>query len=125
MRLSRRLVALLAVGGVVLPLTGALAVTSDRDSGTVAAAAATGTPGFAVPKAKCGPGSKPETGLQGQVPMVDQISGRSMEGYRCNLELVGQYTGDGGAIMMAWHRNCAYMPTGYPFADPEFEQRKG
>ncbi len=80
---------------------------------------------FAVPAAECGPGSRPETGLQGQVPLVDQVSGRSLEGYQCNLELVGQYTGDGGAIMMAWKDDCAYMPTGYSFTDPEFEQRKG
>lgn len=80
---------------------------------------------FAVPAAECGPGSRPETGLQGQVPLVDQVNGRSMEGYQCNLELVGQYTGDGGAIMMAWKDDCAYMPTGYSFTDPEFQQRKG
>lgn len=81
--------------------------------------------GFAVPRAQCGPGSSPETGLQGQVSLADQVSGRAMKGYRCNLELVGQYTGDGGAIQLAWYGDCAYMPTGYAFTDPEFEKRKG
>jgi hypothetical protein len=78
-----------------------------------------------VAKANCGPGSLPETGLQGEVPLADQASGRSARGYRCNLELVGQYAGDGAAIMMAWHGDCAYMATGYPPWDPEFERSKG
>ena len=84
-----------------------------------------GATGFAVPKATCGPGSLPETGLQGQVPIVDQADGRAMQGYRCNLALVGQYAADGGALMEAWHGDCAYMATGYAATDPEFEQRKG
>jgi hypothetical protein len=44
-----------------------------------------------VPRANCGPGSRPETGLQGQVPLADRQSGRSSQGYWCNLELVGRY----------------------------------
>jgi hypothetical protein len=78
-----------------------------------------------VPKASCGAGSLPETGLQGQVPVEDQINGRSALGYRCNLELVGQYAGDGAFVMLAWYEDCAYMPTLYFPADPEFETRKG
>jgi len=42
-----------------------------------------------VPKAECGPGSHPETGLQGRVSLADIRSGRAAEGYRCNTELVG------------------------------------
>src|SRR5205823_2793752 len=78
-----------------------------------------------VPKARCGPGSKPETGLQGEVPMADQFDGRSQQGYRCNLALVGQYAGNGGAIMMAWAGHCAYMATGYSPTDPDYAQKKG
>lgn len=89
------------------------------------AASATAAEGPTSPKAKCGPGSLPETGLQGEVPLVDQLSGRSMQGYRCNLELVGQYAGNGGAIMMAWYGRCAYMATGYSPTDPDYEQKKG
>lgn len=78
-----------------------------------------------VPKAHCGAASLPETGLQGEVPMADQFDGRSQRGYRCNLTLVGQYAGNGGAIMMAWYGHCAYMATGYSPTDPDYAQKKG
>jgi hypothetical protein len=78
-----------------------------------------------VPRARCGPGSLRETGLQGQVPIADQTSGRSALGYRCNLGLVGQYAGEGAGIMMAWSGRCAYMTTGYPSYDPQWDQKKG
>lgn len=78
-----------------------------------------------TPKAQCGPGSLPETGLQGEVPFIDQASGRSQQGYRCNLELVGRYAGNGGAIMMAWQDHCAYMATGYSPTDPDYDEVKG
>jgi hypothetical protein len=47
------------------------------------------TPAPPVPEADCGPGSRPETGLQGRVSLDDLNSGRAVEGYRCNTELVG------------------------------------
>ncbi len=46
-----------------------------------------------VPKAVCGPGDHPETGLQGQVPAVLRMQG--FQGFNCNLELVAQSRGDG------------------------------
>ena len=92
----------------------------------VALAAPAAAGGFpTTPKATCGPGSLPETGLQGEVPIADQFSGRSMQGYRCNLELVGRYAGNGGAIMMAWQDHCAYMATGYSPTDPDYDKKKG
>ncbi len=48
--------------------------------------------GGAVPKAVCGPGSNPESGMQGRVSSEDHASGRAAEGYTCNTELVGAYT---------------------------------
>src|SRR5439155_12316719 len=39
-----------------------------------------------TPKAQCGPGSMPETGLQGRVSMADVQSGRAAQGYTCNAE---------------------------------------
>lgn len=44
-----------------------------------------------TPRAVCGPGSRPETGIQGRVSREDHISGRASEGYTCNTEVVGSY----------------------------------
>jgi hypothetical protein len=71
----------------------------------------------AVAPARCGLGSRPETGLQGQVPLSDRLSGRSMQGYRCNLELVGQYQGEGSAVVSTSAGQCAFMATSYGAAD--------
>jgi hypothetical protein len=54
------------------------------------ASAQTPTPP-ATPKADCGPGSKPETGLQGRVSPEDHASGRAAGGFRCNMEMIGEY----------------------------------
>lgn len=63
----------------------------------------------AVPAAECGPGSRPETGVQGQVPRADRSSGRSRQGYQCNLELVGKYQGSGAGVVSARYGRCVYM----------------
>src|SRR2546423_1558706 len=45
-----------------------------------------------VGRADCGPGSNPETSdVQGSVSVGDRMSGRSSEGYTCNMEQVGNY----------------------------------
>jgi hypothetical protein len=68
-----------------------------------------------VPRAECRPGSRPETGLQGQVPLADRDSGRSALGYDCNLDVVGRYGPaegfEGAAWQMAWYGHCAYYDT--------------
>lgn len=46
----------------------------------------------ATPRANCGPGSNPETGMQGRVSREDHDSGRAALGYTCNTELVGSFT---------------------------------
>ncbi|MGZ6792498.1 MAG: LVIVD repeat-containing protein [Mycobacteriales bacterium] len=38
----------------------------------------------ATPKAHCGKGSLPETGIQGRVPLADYSNGRAAKGYLCN-----------------------------------------
>jgi hypothetical protein len=45
----------------------------------------------ATPRAVCGPGSDPETDLQGRVPAADIDSGRALRGYRCNAEVRGHF----------------------------------
>lgn len=68
--------------------------------GTPAAASATVAapepPLLPTPKATCGPGSRPETGLQGRVSPDDHASGRAALGFTCNTELVGSYTEPNG-----------------------------
>ena len=70
-----------------------------------------------VPKATCGPGDHPETGLQGQVPAALRAAG--FQGFNCNLELIGQSRGEGANWQTtqfkdsAGHR-CAYHGTASP-----------
>ncbi len=67
----------------------------------------------AVPRANCGPGSSPENGLQGQVPLADRRSGRSQQGYTCNLEMLGQYQGEGTTWVNPQYKHCAYNATSF------------
>jgi hypothetical protein len=66
-----------------------------------------------VPKAQCGRTDHTESGLQGQTTSVERSSGDSQLGYNCNLELVGQFRGEGAFSQdgPAYFRNCAYMAT--------------
>lgn len=60
--------------------------------------------------ALCGCNDTPETGIQGDVPLADQESGRAEQGYNCGLAIVahndvgGEESGD-----MAWSGHCAYQ----------------
>lgn len=79
----------------------------------------------------------PETGLQGQVPLADQNSGRSALGYRKGLRLVGQNSilDRGANFSMAWLDDCAYItttspgqifgPSSSPYQDPQFNPLNG
>jgi len=55
----------------------------------------------------------PETGLQGEVPLADQISGRALDGYRCGIDVVGHHDlgGQQYNANMAWVDDCAYVAT--------------
>src|SRR5690242_10603956 len=73
-----------------------------------------------VPKAVCGPGDKPETALQGQVPAALRAAG--FQGFSCNLQLVGQVRGEGANWQTTeWREGkgktkkvCAYHGTAAP-----------
>src|SRR5215470_4341434 len=75
-----------------------------------------------VPKAVCGPGDKPETALQGQVPAAMRAAG--FQGFSCNLTLIGQVRGEGANWQTTeWREGkgknkkvCAYHGTAHPTA---------
>src|ERR1051325_7689021 len=66
-----------------------------------------------VPKATCSRMDRTETGLQGQTTPDERSSGRSERGFNCNLELVGQFQGEGAFSQdgPAFLDNCAYYAT--------------
>lgn len=66
-----------------------------------------------VPKATCGRSDHPESGLQGQTTPRERSSGDSERAYNCNLELVGQFQGEGAFSQdgPAYSGDCAYFAT--------------
>lgn len=101
-------------GGARRRLTLGLIVASLVCAGAFAAAAldeeaSTARP---VPEARCGPGSRPETDIQGRVPKADYRSGRAARGYLCNTRQVGHYGKSGGFKTLRYvdreGRVCAY-----------------
>ena len=79
-----------------------------------------------APKAVCGPGSRPELGMQGRVSRAEHESGRAAEGYTCNTVMVSNYvppgvvtgtaTGTIGGFKVERYtdstgRDCAYYDT--------------
>ncbi|NKY54854.1 LVIVD repeat-containing protein [Nocardia flavorosea] len=68
----------------------------------------------AVDPSNCRPGDRVETGLQGEVPLEDRRSGRSREGYNCNIDLIGQYQGQGAGPVSPTYKNCAYIASTFP-----------
>src|SRR4051812_40762685 len=79
-----------------------------------------------VPKAVCGPGDKPESGLQGQVPIALRVQPGGFQGFGCNLQLLGQVRGEGANWQTAQWREgkgktkkvCGYHGTAAPSANP-------
>ena len=64
-----------------------------------------------VPHANCGPNDRVEPGLSGQTILADRLSGASQTPYNCNMDLVGNFTGEGAEWQMAWYKDCAYYDT--------------
>jgi hypothetical protein len=73
------------------------------------------TPSAAMPSsaAMCGPGDRPESGLQGQTTLADMASGRSQDPYRCGLQIVGRHDilNRGTNSQLARVGHCAYVST--------------
>lgn len=97
--------------------TGTSTVSGDLVSKGLGSKAA--FPSIPRPAGCRGPGDRPETALQGQVPAALRQTG--FQGFNCNLELIGQYQGEGGNWSSASFkdpagRHCAYHSTGTPTA---------
>ena len=72
-------------------------------------------PQTAAPRARCGPGARPEPSIQGRVPAGAIASGDAERGYFCNLSLLGKEGTQGGYkverfVDEAGHE-CAYYDT--------------
>ena len=69
-------------------------------------------PPSSVPKARCGPGDRTESGLQGQTTAAERFSAvGSKQAFNCNLELVGAARGEGANWDMAVFDSCVYVGT--------------
>ena len=83
---ARRLLVVLvalAVGVVGLTLSGVMSATGDSVPAV-------------TPAAKCGKGARPETSIQGRVPLADYTSGRVNQGYWCNAKPLAHQGQTGG-----------------------------
>lgn len=97
-------------------------------SGLLSAEGSTFPP--SVPEAKCGPGARPETDLQGRVPSRDYTSGRVKKGYRCNTTMVSHQGATGGFKVLRYTddkgRACAYYDSTRTFPlDALFQAQSG
>ena len=68
----------------------------------------------AAQTATCRKTDKAETGLQGEMTQAEVDSGANAKPINCNVDLVGQYQGEGASWQLTAWKNCAY-----------FDQRKG
>jgi hypothetical protein len=113
---TQRFVIAFAIAAVVLPaLLLGTSIPSASQTGTGEKRTTAGPLPWTgpVPKAKCGRVDRPESGLQGQTTPRERSSGDSERGYNCNLELVGQFQGEGAFSQdgPAYSDDCAYFAT--------------
>ncbi|WP_420030251.1 LVIVD repeat-containing protein [Rhodococcus maanshanensis] len=107
-----RAAALAAAAALLLPMVSGAAAPQSDAPGKVLEEHAVATNTAAL--ADCGPGSLPETGLQGDVPAAERDNGRSTQGYRCNASALGGFAGRGAGIVSASYDHCAYLGTIFP-----------
>ncbi len=110
-----------AQSAILIAVASALLVACGSSTDPGSSAPVPGNTGVATPKAACGPGSRPEIGMQGRVTAAEQASGRAAEGYTCNTELIGSYTTENPIGSVAGYkveryvdktgRECAYYDT--------------
>lgn len=96
--------------GIALALAGCQSDSSTNPSSSTPATGSLIGASQASP-ASCDTGSRPEPSIQGQVPLADRQSGRSQQGYTCNMQLLGQYQGEGTTWVNPSYADCAYMGT--------------
>ena len=65
-------------------------------------------PGAVATVATCGPGDRPESGLQGQTTLKERLAPGPYRSYNCNPNLVGQSVGEGAAEGFTVYGTCAY-----------------
>jgi len=111
-----------AVAAPGLLFSNAQSLAVGTEAGDKILKAATGNMG-PVPKADCRRWDWTESGLQGQTTPYERFSGDSEGGYNCNLELVGQYQGEGAKSQggIAYSGDCAYYATN----NNALQQRRG
>src|SRR6266550_4009118 len=104
-----------AIAAAALPalLLGTSTLSSQQTSAGEKRAVVNATSLKSVPKARCGRPDKTESGLQGQTTPDERSTGNSQGGYNCNLELVGQFQGEGAFSQdgPAYFDRCAYFAT--------------
>src|SRR5689334_10711714 len=84
MRVRRTVLLVVSLAAAVLP------------TGTTGAATPDPTKPAATPAATCDAGSRPETGVQGDIPQSDIDSGRVDQGYFCNARFISRIGPSGG-----------------------------
>ncbi|HYI20310.1 MAG TPA: hypothetical protein VD836_16450, partial [Solirubrobacteraceae bacterium] len=106
----------LAASGVLAPLNDLLALgqAGGQEPAKVATARRAEPPLVATPRAQCGPGAKPEPGIQGRVP-----AGAAKDGLHCNADLVSHQGTSGGFKVLRYvdpaGHECAYYDTALLF----------
>jgi len=73
--------------------------------------AALGANASTVGRATCRNGNtdRPESGLSGQTTQAEIDAGLDKVGFNCNIDLVGQFQGEGASWQLTAWKNCAYF----------------
>src|SRR5712671_118765 len=62
-----------------------------------------------IPIAHCRPTDRPESGLSGTITQQEVDRGDDVKGQNCNVDMVGQYQGEGASWQLTAWKNCAYF----------------